>query len=215
SGCASGGDDAGRPCAQPKTIDEIIRPSRRARMPRAYRAGPRRSCPSCNDARGRSRRVEGRGACSMSYQSAKTKKRSGSAPGGRVRDPTGPSARGRPAARGRTPPFGPSARLYSSSEVGEAEDVERSEIDVSMHLVRRAAFSRLFDAPVAPVKLGSFTVLDRLGSGAMGTVYSAYDGQLDRKVAIKLLHRDETDRDRMLQDAQALARLSHPNVVAI
>ncbi len=151
----------------------------------------------------------------MSYQSAKTKKRSGSAPGGRVRDPTGPSARGRPAARGRTPPFGPSARLYSSSEVGEAEDVERSEIDVSMHLVRRAAFSRLFDAPVAPVKLGSFTVLDRLGSGAMGTVYSAYDGQLDRKVAIKLLHRDETDRDRMLQEAQALARLSHPNVVAI
>lgn len=97
----------------------------------------------------------------------------------------------------------------------DAEEVERSELDVSMHLARRTAFSKLFDEPAAAVKLGNFTVLERLGSGAMGTVYSAYDDRLDRKVAIKLLHRHGGDRELLLREAQSLARLSHPNVVAI
>jgi serine/threonine protein kinase len=54
----------------------------------------------------------------------------------------------------------------------------------------------------------------------MGVVYAAYDPELDRKVALKLLRAGAGDvaaigRSRLLREAQALARLAHPNVVAI
>ena len=68
-------------------------------------------------------------------------------------------------------------------------------------------------------QLGRFTILRQLGSGGMGTVFAAYDEQLDRKVALKLLHnhddRDQTQRERVLREAKALARVKHPRVVAI
>ena len=57
-----------------------------------------------------------------------------------------------------------------------------------------------------------------LGSGGMGIVYRAWDPQLARAVAIKVVRRasdDEKGRARLVREAQALARLSHPNVVAI
>ncbi|MEZ4448337.1 MAG: serine/threonine-protein kinase [Nannocystaceae bacterium] len=67
-----------------------------------------------------------------------------------------------------------------------------------------------------PARLGRFTPLRRIGAGAMGVVYSAYDELLDRGVAIKLLRRDRSQgQARMLREAQALARLSHPNVVQV
>jgi tetratricopeptide (TPR) repeat protein/tRNA A-37 threonylcarbamoyl transferase component Bud32 len=67
--------------------------------------------------------------------------------------------------------------------------------------------------------IGSFEVLERLGEGGMGTVYTAYHPELDRKVALKLLrtggvHTQERQA-RLLREAIAMARLSHPNVVAI
>ncbi len=66
--------------------------------------------------------------------------------------------------------------------------------------------------------LGRYVVLARLGAGGMGVVLAAYDPELDRKVALKLL-RDprggEAARTRLLREAQALAQLSHPNVVAV
>jgi serine/threonine-protein kinase len=68
-----------------------------------------------------------------------------------------------------------------------------------------------------PRRCGRFTVLQRIGRGAMATVYSAHDAELDRLVAVKLLHGDG-DRDaraRVQREAQALARISHPNVVQI
>ncbi|MCA9661706.1 MAG: protein kinase, partial [Myxococcales bacterium] len=53
----------------------------------------------------------------------------------------------------------------------------------------------------------------------MGTVFSAYDEELDRKVAIKLLRADgpsgKLDRAWLLSEAKAMAKLSHPNVVQI
>jgi eukaryotic-like serine/threonine-protein kinase len=67
--------------------------------------------------------------------------------------------------------------------------------------------------------VGRYVVLDRLGAGGMGVVYAAYDPELDRRVALKLLRPDrfggEAGRPRLLREAQALARLTHPNVVAV
>jgi hypothetical protein len=67
--------------------------------------------------------------------------------------------------------------------------------------------------------VGRFVVLGLIGRGGMGTVYTAYDPELDRNVALKLLHpRARTvdrARARILAEAQAMARISHPGVVAI
>ncbi len=68
--------------------------------------------------------------------------------------------------------------------------------------------------------VGRYVVLRWLGAGGMGVVYAAYDPELDRKVALKLLRgalaRDvELGRVRLVREAQALARLAHPNVVAV
>jgi tetratricopeptide (TPR) repeat protein len=70
--------------------------------------------------------------------------------------------------------------------------------------------------------VGRYIVLEPVGSGGMGVVYAAYDPKLDRKVALKLV-RTDTDaagpgaprQQRLLQEAQALARLSHPHVVSV
>src|SRR5580700_5282779 len=62
--------------------------------------------------------------------------------------------------------------------------------------------------------VGRYVVLDPVGAGSMGTVYAAYDPELDRKVALKLLQRGAL-APRLLREAQALARLSHPNVVTV
>jgi tetratricopeptide (TPR) repeat protein len=67
--------------------------------------------------------------------------------------------------------------------------------------------------------VGRYVVLDRIGSGGMGVVYAAWDPELERRVALKLLRPErfgnEPDRLRLLREAQALARLTHPNVVAV
>jgi tRNA A-37 threonylcarbamoyl transferase component Bud32/tetratricopeptide (TPR) repeat protein len=57
-------------------------------------------------------------------------------------------------------------------------------------------------------------VLGSLGRGGLGSVYEAYDPQLDRKIAIKVLH-DRSGDDRLLREARALARLTHTNVVTV
>ena len=67
--------------------------------------------------------------------------------------------------------------------------------------------------------LSRYVVQERIGQGAMGVVYAAHDPQLERRVAIKLLRPEgrqlEVLRRRLLREAQALARLSDPHVVAV
>ncbi|PCC68634.1 Serine/threonine protein kinase [Nannocystis exedens] len=68
--------------------------------------------------------------------------------------------------------------------------------------------------------VGRYVVLETLGVGGTGVVYAAYDPELNRKVALKLLRsealgRSHAQRGRLMREAQALARLSHPNVVAV
>jgi tetratricopeptide (TPR) repeat protein/tRNA A-37 threonylcarbamoyl transferase component Bud32 len=68
--------------------------------------------------------------------------------------------------------------------------------------------------------LGRYLVLETLGEGATGQIYAAYDPQLDRRVAIKLLKPvpgvdPALLQSRLLHEGQAMARLSHPNVVSV
>ena len=91
---------------------------------------------------------------------------------------------------------------------------------IELEHMRRALKQRLFRADAAPLKVSRFVVLDRLGEGATGVVFSAYDPLLDRKVALKILRAQpggggEQQRRRMLREARALARLEHPNALGI
>jgi tetratricopeptide (TPR) repeat protein len=68
------------------------------------------------------------------------------------------------------------------------------------------------------MEFGRYRIVHRIGSGGMGTVYSAFDPTLDRTVALKVLHDKVESADaeqRLLREAQAMARLSHPNVVTV
>jgi len=69
-----------------------------------------------------------------------------------------------------------------------------------------------------PTRIGRYTVLRRIGRGGMGVVYAAYDDDLDRRVAIKLVRHaliGPESSARLRREAQALARLSHPNVIGV
>jgi predicted Ser/Thr protein kinase len=78
---------------------------------------------------------------------------------------------------------------------------------------------RLAVPPAAPGCLSGCQIVGEIGSGGMGRVFLALDDRLGRKVAIKTLSPryagDETLRMRFLQEARAMARLSHPNVARI
>ncbi len=67
-------------------------------------------------------------------------------------------------------------------------------------------------------EIGRYKISRPLGQGAMGTVYAAYDPQLDREVALKLLHQQGDEKNahtQLIAEARSLAQLAHPNVVPI
>ncbi len=99
-----------------------------------------------------------------------------------------------------------------------AEAFAGPHIDVELARAHAHARERLFGEPAAPVRIGRFIILERIGQGAMGVVFAAYDPELDRKVAIKvLIERDDAgaEASRLAMEARAMARLSHPNVVHV
>src|ERR1044071_7003304 len=84
----------------------------------------------------------------------------------------------------------------------------------ALKLARLRVGTALF-GPAPAVQLGRFRLLERVGAGGMGTVYAAYDPDLDRGVALKIVRVPAERRDAAFAEAQALARLSHPNVVPV
>jgi eukaryotic-like serine/threonine-protein kinase len=63
--------------------------------------------------------------------------------------------------------------------------------------------------------MGRYIVLYRLGKGGMGIVLAAYDPELDRKVALKILNGPDDDHRELVREARALAKLAHENVVVV
>jgi serine/threonine protein kinase len=72
---------------------------------------------------------------------------------------------------------------------------------------------------IGTVLSGRYKLEAKLGSGGMSTVYLARDGTLDRQVAVKVMHREMSEQpdqlERFRQEARAVAKISHPNVVAV
>jgi tetratricopeptide (TPR) repeat protein len=94
----------------------------------------------------------------------------------------------------------------SASAIGSSDTIEAEAVPAG-------------DAPVdGPTTLGRYRIERRLGEGGMGVVYAARDPELGRTVAIKRVREKLAVgsglRDRLRREAQALARLSHPNVVS-
>ncbi|HFE45750.1 MAG TPA: hypothetical protein ENJ18_09725, partial [Nannocystis exedens] len=83
--------------------------------------------------------------------------------------------------------------------------------------IKQMVKASLFAGAQAPVKIGRYTVVRPIGAGGMGMVYAAYDDELNRKIAVKLLRSgsSEHDRARLFREAQAMAKLSHPNVLTV
>ncbi len=100
--------------------------------------------------------------------------------------------------------------------LGAAPDRDERDMAHTRARVNRALFGAVAD----PQRVDRFALLARVGAGASGVVYAAYDPRLDRKVALKLIRVPdgpgaEERRRRWLREGQAMARLSHPNVLPV
>jgi tetratricopeptide (TPR) repeat protein len=91
--------------------------------------------------------------------------------------------------------------------------------DVADPVERADAPAPAIEHPLAEgQKVGRYIILGTLGSGGMGVVYAAYDSALDRKIALKFVTRARGNQrltELLLAEASAMAKLSHPNVVAV
>lgn len=93
---------------------------------------------------------------------------------------------------------------------------------LTTRVTREAVERKLFGDVAAPARLRDYTLLEHLGSGGMGDVFVAYDPDLDRRIAIKVLRAGGwSDRERelyerrLVREARAMAKLAHPNVNAV
>ena len=115
------------------------------------------------------------------------------------------------------------AAMPSASPTLAVDPHDASRADEHEETIAGALTSpRAPDQPLATGdRLGRYVISDRLGAGGMGAVYAAHDPDLDRRVAIKVLHAGLAVSDatggpqRLLREAQAMARLSHPNVLSV
>ena len=101
----------------------------------------------------------------------------------------------------------PSGELVAPSPGSSADGAPRPEPDLST------------STTPLPEKIGRFLIKKRLGAGAFGSVYRAFDPTLDRDVALKVPHpelnQDTNAVERFLREARAAARLQHPHIVPV
>lgn len=102
----------------------------------------------------------------------------------------------------------------------QPEDSGQTVLDVADRKMLAEIKANVLGTARAELRIGRFRVLERLGEGSMGIVFAAFDEQLQRRVAIKLLHQDvgasEGERKaRLSREAQILAQLEHPNIVQV
>src|SRR5690606_45712 len=103
-----------------------------------------------------------------------------------------------------------------------AASAERTitETDVSPSATRGRAASPGASAPLpANTVIGRYVVIEPIGSGGMGVVYLAFDFALGRRVAVKLVRQRSgapaSGGARLLREARAAAKLSHPNIITV
>ncbi len=96
------------------------------------------------------------------------------------------------------------------------------EEDTGLLVAKRPPLENTASTLFRGTEVGRYVILDKAGAGGMGVVYSAYDPVLDRKVALKFVRYQAHGSSgsagaetRLLREAQALAKLSHPNIVTI
>jgi tetratricopeptide (TPR) repeat protein len=91
--------------------------------------------------------------------------------------------------------------------------------DAAVPWTKHKIKAALFGEPAPPLQVGPYEIHGELGRGGMGMVLDGFDPRLGRRVAVKLLSpslgRDDAAMKRLLREAQAMARLSHPNVVQV
>ena len=117
------------------------------------------------------------------------------------------------------PRAGPTQGGADASEVGE-DPLRQSTLDGDEDGDEAADEAQAALRFERGATIDRYIVLDRIGAGAMGVVYTAFDPRLDRRIALKVMHAkpgaQATDVvARVLREAQALARLQHPNVVTV
>lgn len=101
-------------------------------------------------------------------------------------------------------------------DVTDAPQYGSARVAVKVDVATVDAERRLFGVAHDEVVLGRFRVRAPIGSGAFGDVYRAFDPLLEREVALKLVAmRSDEPRERMLNEARALARVRHPNAVTV
>src|SRR5262249_34918766 len=122
-------------------------------------------------------------------------------------------------------PWRPSGRPCCSSRTATSAPA-RKRVSTPTPARRRPPIRH--DMIGAGATFGRYVILERIGAGGMGVVWKAYDPELDRRVALKLVRLDrgrdagsedpthpDEPRERLLREAQAMAKLAHPNVIAV
>jgi outer membrane protein assembly factor BamB len=121
-----------------------------------------------------------------------------------------------------TPTPDPEATVQTVDTLGHAIDGAGGVDVLEEHQALAQIEARLFARVRDPVRLSRYLLLRPLGSGGAGVVYDGFDPELARRVAIKVLRAGQADpeslaraRARFVREAQSIARLSHPNVIAV
>jgi tetratricopeptide (TPR) repeat protein/transcriptional regulator with XRE-family HTH domain len=109
-----------------------------------------------------------------------------------------------------------SARFIPALDIDQEPTWARRLLELAIQT--RAALALAIDGETEKALPGRYQLAEEIGRGGMGVIYRAYDAMLDREVAVKVLTNTdlgEAGRERLRREAQAAAKLNHPNIVSI